>query len=188
MPPPFRPLGEDCFVRELKSTQWRRRILRVDMHHTYYPAHGDYKGLSSIEAMWRYHTLERQFEDIAQHVSIAPDGTLWSGRDFNKVPASVGGVLNRDAFMFEIIGNFDFGADRLEGRQLAATIFVIRAVQHLFGLPAEALLFHREVPVTDKTCPGTSVSKRVILDLVRAAPRPALRPLRWQPAAEIAAA
>ncbi|MEZ5773838.1 MAG: peptidoglycan recognition family protein [Hyphomicrobiaceae bacterium] len=88
------------------------------MHHTFYPAHADYRGEASIEAMRRFHVEDRGFEDIAQHVSIAPDGRIWTGRDWNKTPASVGGVLNRGVFMFEMIGNFDLGHDRLEGRQL----------------------------------------------------------------------
>lgn len=167
MEQPFRQLTVNGFLAELQSFAWTRRIWRVDMHHTYYPAHRDYQGLASIEAMHRYHTVDRGFADIAQHLSIAPDGSLWTGRDWNRTPASVGGVLNLGAFMFEIIGNFDLGNDRLEGAQLASTIAVIRAVQQQFRLPAEALLFHNEVPVTAKTCPGTSVSKRAILDLVR---------------------
>ena len=168
MPPPFRPLDIDGFADEVRSFGWTRRVWRVDMHHTFYPAHADYRGEASIEAMRRFHVEDRGFEDIAQHVSIAPDGRIWTGRDWNKTPASVGGVLNRGVFMFEMIGNFDLGHDRLEGRQLAATIAVIRIVQHAFRLPPEALLFHREVPVTEKTCPGTSIDKAMILDLVRA--------------------
>lgn len=167
MPKPFRQLTVQRFLDEMHRFAWTRPVWRVDMHHTYIPAHRDYQGLASIEAMFRYHTADRGFDDIAQHLTISPDGSLWTGRDWNKTPASVGGVLNLGAFMFEMIGNFDLGNDRLEGAQLAATIAVIRGVQRQFRLPAEALLFHNEVPVTEKTCPGTSVSKRAILELVR---------------------
>ncbi len=133
------------------------------MHHTWYPAHADYDGYATIEAMRRFHVENLRWDDIAQHVSIAPDGVIWTGRDWNTRPASVGGILNRGAFMFEMIGNFDEGHDRLDGAQLASVIFVIRAVQLRFSLPVQALLFHREVPVTAKTCPGTSVNKWDIL-------------------------
>jgi hypothetical protein len=48
-------------------------------------------------------------------------------------------------------------------------ITVIDAVQRRFRLPVQALLFHREVPQTEKTCPGTSVDKGDILRRVKAA-------------------
>ena len=103
------------------------------MHHTWYPAHADYDGYATIEAMRRVHVENLRWDDIAQHVSIAPDGVIWTGRDWNTRPASVGGILNRGAFMFEMIGNFDEGYDRLDGAQLASVIFVIRAVQLRFS-------------------------------------------------------
>jgi hypothetical protein len=169
MPPPFRPLQPDAFREEVRCFPWTRRVWRVDMHHTFFPAHKDYRGLASIEAMFRYHVVDRGFADIAQHLSIAPDGTIWTGRDWNARPASVGGVLNEGAFMLEVIGNFDLGNDVLAGAQLAATVAAISAVQRRFRLPCEALLFHREVPLTEKTCPGTGVEKAAILALLRGA-------------------
>ncbi len=113
-----------------------------------------------------FHTRDRGFEDIAQHVSIAPDGLIWSGRCWNKIPASVGCNMNAGAFMFEAIGNFDIGFDRLEGAQLGAVVGVIDIVQQHFKLPIQALLFHRDVPQTAKTCPGTSIEKFDILSAV----------------------
>lgn len=177
MPAPFRPLTRDQFLSELMSFAWTRRIWRVDMHHTWLPQHSDYDGEACIERMCRFHVDDRGWEDIAQHVSIAPDGIIWTGRDWNKTPASVGGVLNRGAFMFEAIGNFDLGHDRLEGEQLQSVVTVIRAVQRRFRLPPEALLFHRDVPVTVKTCPGTSVDKAQILERVRRCQLPQVTPL-----------
>ena len=163
MTAPFRRLTPDQFKLEVRGFNWTRRIWRVDMHHTWYPAHADYSGLDTIERMAAYHETERGFDDIAQHVSIAPDGTIWTGRDWNTDPASVGGSssfgLNAGAFMIDAIGNFDWGFDRLEGRQLDSVITVINAVQQRFRLPVQALLFHRELPLTVKTSPGTSVDK-----------------------------
>lgn len=163
MPRPFRPLSLDDFADEVASFQWSRPVWRVDMHHTWYPAHADWRGEDSISGMYVFHTRERGFEDIAQHVSIAPDGVIWTGRSWNKIPASVGCNMNHGAFMFEAIGNFDDGHDRLEGAQLDAVVGVIDIVQRQFRLPVQALLFHREVPQTIKSCPGSSVEKLDIL-------------------------
>lgn len=167
MPRPFIPLSIDEFVARVQSFGWRRRVWRVDMHHTWFPTHADYVGEETIEAMRKFHQDDLGWDDIAQHVSIAPDGLIWTGRDWNKMPASVGWGLNKGVFMFETIGNFDEGHDVLSGAQLEAVVTVIATIQRVFGLPAESLLFHREVPVTQKTCPGTSVRKSDILMRVR---------------------
>jgi N-acetylmuramoyl-L-alanine amidase len=163
MPSPFRPLTTGEFESEVCAFVWTRRVWRIDMHHTWAPAHDDYDGIACIERMARYHVNERRFDDIAQHVTIAPDGTIWTGRDWNRDPASVGFGMNAGVFMFEAIGNFDIGFDRLEAAQLESTTAVIETVQRHFRLPVQALLFHREVPQTEKTCPGTSIDKADIL-------------------------
>lgn len=177
MPAPFRPLTRAEFVNELMTFDWTRRIWRVDMHHTFRPTHADYDGAACIERMCRFHVDDRKWDDIAQHVSIAPDGVIWTGRSWNKTPASVGGVLNAGAFMFEAIGNFDAGHDVLKNEQLQSVTHVIRAVQRRFRLPPEALLFHRDVPVTVKTCPGTSIDKGDILRRVMRLQLPQVTPL-----------
>ena len=84
--------------------------------------------------MLRHHVHDRGFEDIAQHVTIAPDGAIWTGRDWNRTPASVGFGMNGGVFMFEMIGNFDNGHDAFEGAQHDATIAVIDIVQRQFAL------------------------------------------------------
>lgn len=166
MPPPFRQIALDDFASEVAAFVWTRPVFRVDMHHTFHPAHANWKGLESIEGMHVFHTRDRGFEDIAQHVSIAPDGAIWTGRDWNKVPASIGCNMNAGAFMFEVIGNFDKGFDRLDGAQRDAVIGVIDIIQRHFKLPVQALLFHREVPQTSKTCPGSSIEKFDIMAAV----------------------
>lgn len=166
---PFCALSRQQFADQVLDFNWLRRIWRIDMHHTWFPTHASYDGVGCIERMDRFHREERGFDCIAQHVSIAPDGTIWTGRDWNKTPASVGYGMNEGVFMFEVIGNFDHDHDRLEGDQLASVVTVIETVQARFRLPVQALLFHHEVPQTEKTCPGSSVEKPHIMRLVKAA-------------------
>ncbi len=175
MPVPFRSLSPRQFLAEISGFDWKRRIWRVDMHHTFDPDHARWRTIGSqacVEGMCRFHVASRGFEDIAQHVSIMPNGEIWTGRDWNRTPASVGFGMNRGVFMFEAVGNFDEGRDQLHGQQLESVLTVIRGVQQRFGLPAQALLFHREVPQTDKSCPGTGISKPDILMKIRASRLP----------------
>ena len=170
MPHSYRAFTTDKFLAQIKDFDWQRRVWRVDLHHTFRPDHARWRQIGSracVEGMRRSHVEERGFADIAQHVSIMPDGEIWTGRDWNRTPASVGFGMNRGVFMIETVGNFDCGCDRLEGVQLESVVAVIAGVQRRFGLPAEALLFHREVPQTEKTCPGTSVCKAELLMSVR---------------------
>jgi hypothetical protein len=171
MTSPFAALTREDFAAAIDNFSWSRRVWRVDMHHTFVPDHARWREFGSAAccaAMQRHHVEERAFEDIAQHVTIAPDGLIWTGRDWNRTPASVGYGMNGGVFMFEAIGNFDVGCDRLEGAQYETVIAVIDIVQRRFALPVHALLFHRDVPQTDKTCPGSGVDKGAILRAVAA--------------------
>jgi hypothetical protein len=168
MPPPFHALSPAEFQQKVESLDWTRQVWRIDLHHSVVPSIRDYVGAASIEAIWRNDVTCRGWEDIAQHVSVAPDGVIWTGRDWNRTPASIGRRMNIGAFMVEVIGNFDKGRDRLEGAQLKSVLTVIDAVQRRFGLPVQALLFHRDVPQADDTSPGSGVDKRAILQRVKA--------------------
>jgi hypothetical protein len=117
--------------------------------------------------MFRFHTETNGWSDIAQHLSIAPDGTVWTGRDWNRTPASATG-FSGGAFMFETIGDFDTGRETLEGAQRRAVVDVIALVQLKCALPIESLHFHREF-TNAKTCPGTGIRKADILAEVRQA-------------------
>jgi hypothetical protein len=176
MPPRFTSLTLDEFADLLQRFDFTRRIDAVHMHHTWRPNHAQYRGESTIEAMWRFHTRENGWRDIAQHVSIGPDGSIWTGREWNLPPASAAG-FNGNAmagpFMFETIGDFDRGKDRLEGAQLAAVVGVIARVQERFDLGPDSLRFHRAM-TNLKSCPGTGVD----LDAVKAAVESARAELR----------
>ncbi len=172
MPRPFVALRLAEFAELLDRFDFTRRINAVHMHHTWRPNHAQYRGEVSIEAMWRFHTQERGWSDIAQHVSIAPDGTIWTGRNWNVPPASAAGnngTAQAGPFMFETIGDFDRGRDTLTGRQRESVVGVIALVQRRFGLRPESLLFHNAL-TDQKTCPGSAIEYDEILEGVRKAP------------------
>ena len=172
MAPPFVSLTIADFARLLDEwfSRHQRAIDEVHMHHTWRPNHAQYRGHESIVGMWRHHTQVNGWSDIAQHVSIAPDGTIWTGRHWDRPPASSGGhngSPTHGPFMFEIIGDFDAGKDKLEGKQRDSVLWVIGLVLHRFGLKIDALRFHRELG-SPKTCPGTGIDHQEIAKAVQA--------------------
>lgn len=165
MPKPFYPLTLEEFTDLLNRYRFTRKIDAVHMHHTWRPNHSQYQGERSIEGMWRYHTQEKNWSDIAQHISIAPDGTIWTGRDWNAPPVSArgyNGTRVSGPFMFEIIGDFDGSCDPFEGAQREAVVGVIAGVQEKFGLPPETLRFHNYM-TDQKTCPGSAIDYQEFL-------------------------
>lgn len=176
MPPPFRQVNRAQFALILQQFNFTRRINAVHFHHTSSPNHSDFNGHASVVSMFRHHTVNRGFRDIAQHITIAPDGTIFLGRNWNLPPASSVGANGRRTvgpFMFETVGNFNTGRDPFTDPQRKTVITVIALVQKKFGLPPAALNFHREFASTD--CPGSSMRKEVIIQAVtqlHAAPDP----------------
>ncbi|MCB1055304.1 MAG: caspase family protein [Acidobacteria bacterium] len=162
----FFSLDLDQLWRVVARYRFTRRITEVHLHHTWRPRGSDFRGESTIRAMWKYHTQHNHWSDIAQHVSIDPAGKIWAGRPWNRAPASAEGFNGNGVagpFMIETIGNFDLGEERLEGAQRTAVIETIAAVLQANGLKATDLRFHNEM--TDKkSCPGTSLVKK---DVVR---------------------
>lgn len=168
MPPPFRQVNRAQFAQILEQFQFTRRITAVHFHHTASPRHRDFNGHASVVSMFRHHTQNRGFRDIAQHITIAPDGSIFLGRNWNLPPASSAGrngTRQVGPFMFETVGNFNVGEDPFRDPQRMTVITVIALVQRRFGLPATALNFHREFRATE--CPGTSMRKEVIIEEVR---------------------
>jgi hypothetical protein len=171
MPRPFLELTLEEFASLVRQFPWRRKITEVHVHHTFRPNHTDFAArppVDAIEGMFRFHTEERHFSDIAQHATIDPRGKIWTGRNWNNAPASATGCNGNSAmgpFMFEMIGNFDTGNNPWDGAQRDAAIEVIARIQQRFGLPPEAMKFHNEM--SPKSCPGASIVKSDAIELVR---------------------
>lgn len=153
------------FAARASATEWQRRIAQVHLHHTWKPDHAAWAGEASIHAMRKYHMKSNGWSDIAQHVTIAPDGGIWTGRDFNKAPASSGGHngnARAGPFMLEVIGNFDVGCDPFAGAQKRSALGVVAVIQRVASLKADSLRFHRQLN-SPKTCPGSAVDYEATL-------------------------
>ena len=152
-------LGIEDFRERVSSFAWgATRITSVHWHHTYQPDHAVFRargGLRCVQDMYRFHTVTRGWRHMGQHVTIDPEGFIWTGRPWDWAPASATGHNGTDAahpFMFEMIGDFRKGKDSLTGAQLDAACLVTASIQMRFGLPASEFMFHKEMQATE--CPG----------------------------------
>ena len=156
--PTFQRLSPDQFEQLLQKFPFTRKIDAVHMHHTWRPRHADFRGHDTIVSMWRHHTQVNGWSDIAQHLTIDPDGLVWLGRNWNLPPASAAGHNGNKAFgpfMFEMIGDFDTGRDPFGGAQKDTALRVVALVQSRFHLPASTLRFHNAM--SPKSCPGSAL-------------------------------
>ncbi|MCA0376834.1 MAG: caspase family protein [Gemmatimonadetes bacterium] len=164
MPSSIEVLSLSEFEARLEAWTPARRITEVHVHCTDHPRHAEFRGRASIEAMRSYHR-SIGMADIAQHLTIDPQGLIWTGRPFDAVPASVRGHNGSSAagpFMIEMVGLFQNRAngtiiDPFDGAQKQCAYAVVRAVLAKFGLREQAVKFHREFPNTGKTCPGLNL-------------------------------
>jgi|SRR5690606_9833734 len=148
--------------KEVDDFPWRRKITSVHVHHCWRPNHAQWKGEATITGMWKYHTQTNGWSDIAQHITIDPHGKIWSGRDWNKAPASSTGYNGNSLsgpYMFEMVGDFDKQRDKLAGEQLETVLYVCGYMLYKFNLPLSALKFHRDM--ANKTCPGSAIDYKV---------------------------
>jgi hypothetical protein len=134
------------------------------VHHTWRPNHEIFRqkpdGLYWQEAMKEFHVENNGWSDIAQHVTLLPDGIFVTGRDFGRNPASITGK-NTKAFMMEMIGDFDINRDPFDGRQKDSAIGLAR----YFDQKGKYIRFHNEN--SSKSCPGTGIRKADFMAEVR---------------------
>ena len=88
MAPPFKRMNRTQFAQAVASYNWQPSKSVIHVHHTWRPNHSQYNGIHTINGMHKYHTEKNNWSDIAQHISIAPDGAIWTGRPWNRSPAS----------------------------------------------------------------------------------------------------
>lgn len=158
----FKRYPIEAFEKFIAAVKVLRPITNIQIHHTAVPTLNGYRLAKDKEAviygMWRFHTVEKGWQDIAQHFSIAPDA-VWDGRSLEIKPAGFLGVQNDGGLMFEIIGNYDIGQESFSGDIANMTYRAVAAVKRRW--PKADIRFHRDQAKAYKTCPGTSILKPV---------------------------
>lgn len=142
-----------------------KHISSIDVHHTYIPDHSFYPERTTLQMhknMRDYHISSRGWNDIGQHATIGKEGNVVLGLPIEKTPASALGFNGTSAwhpFMYEMIGNFDKGNDKLEGAQLDT----VNAINNYFHVKkGKQMRFHREM--APKSCPGTGIEKSWMIE------------------------
>jgi hypothetical protein len=110
--------------------------------------------------MKAFHVDTNGWNDIAQHVTLFPDGRFATGRDFGRNPASITGHNSR-AFMMEMIGDFDINRDPFDGKQKESAI----KLSQYFDRKGRYIRFHNEN--SSKSCPGTAIRKEEFMAEVK---------------------
>lgn len=166
--PRFAPVTAEMFPGVVAKYRWERTITEVHVHHTWKPNESTYLKAREKEhiiwGMWDFHTRVNGWSDLAQHVTIAPDGLIWMGRSWNRPPASSGGhngTSKAGPFMLEIIGNYDrtpkgTAIEDLDGAGWRSVLVVVTTMLRHAALPRTAVRFHRQLG-SPKTCPGTDL-------------------------------
>ncbi len=159
----------DEFRPWLHEQVLERAISYLLIHHTWSPSYKDFNGANHgalQQGMKRYHTVDRGWDDIGQHFSIFPDGTIMTGRPLELIPACTRGA-NVGSICFENVGNFDVDGDVMTPQQAKAIVECSAWVCERFAIPVDRdhVLYHHWFDLntarrtdgtgTTKSCPGT---------------------------------
>ena len=158
------------FESWLAAQRVTRRITVIQEHHTWSPSYQHFNGKNHFElqANMRSYHKSIKYQDIAQNLTIFPDGQVMTGRSFNVAPAGCKGA-NQNGICIENLGNFDRGGDTMSAAQKDAIVRVTAALLKRFGLTAESGVTYHGWWTDDgvrlgdynpsrscKTCPGTA--------------------------------
>ena len=159
------------FISYIEGYKFTRKIKRVQLHHTYSPSYKDFNGNNHQklqQGMKNYHVKNNGYADIAQNITIFPDGKVLLGRELNKAPAGIYGA-NSDGICIECLGNFDIGGDVMNEAQKNAIAGVAKILLDKLRLDAlNGVTYHAWWTSTGselgtykarksvKTCPGTN--------------------------------
>jgi len=88
----FTKMTAKAFETYLSKLKIARTVLSVQQHHTYIPSYIHFNDNNHFELqknMKNTHINANGWADIGQHVSIFPDGSMMTGRSFEKSPACI---------------------------------------------------------------------------------------------------
>jgi len=160
------------FASWLANFNLTREIRLIQIHHTWQPDyHGFYASPDHIQMckyMEHYQVTQRGFSEIAQNITIFPDGLICIGRDLNKIPAGIAGA-NQYGICIENIGNFDANHDQISELHQIALLHSVAYLLMKVGIniaDENTVVYHHWYDLTThrrtngsgntKTCPGTA--------------------------------
>lgn len=164
----YRLFDIEGFAEWMESLSLKRKIILIQNHHTEIPSYKDFHGDNhfALQQEMEVMHLARNFDEIAQQLTIFPDGIICTGRSMELDPAGIRGA-NKGAICIENLGYFDEGKDEMTTLQSKAILSVNMLLCKKFKLTpsTETLVYHhwydRETGErtggtgVTKTCPGT---------------------------------
>lgn len=179
------------FETWIAQYQVARTVLTVQQHHTWSPTYRNFTGANHFDlqqGMKRYHVTNNGWNDIGQHFTTFPDGTIMTGRSLEQTPACIKGQ-NANALCIEHLGNFDTGGDVMTEAHRATIVNMTAAICRRFAVPltVDRVVYHHWFDLdtgartngrgNTKSCPGTAFfggntvdhAERLFLPLVRQA-------------------
>lgn len=163
-------LNREEFKSWLLKLKCTRSIKLIQEHHTYLPNYKTYYQVKDyfkiLEGMERSH-LDRGFSEIAQNLTIFPDGLIAICRDFNKAPAGIMGA-NKAGICIENIGDFDVGGDKMLPEDRMSILYTTALLCRHFKLKpnTNTIVYHHWFDLSTgkrtngtgetKSCPGTA--------------------------------
>lgn len=159
------------FKHWIDVTKTHRKILSLQIHHTWIPNYSSFNGNNHFDiqlAMKHYHIKNNRWDDIGQHLTVFPDGSILTGRSLENDPAGIYG-FNINSICIENIGDFDHGRDQITSFHYDAIIKVTAMLCEKFLIPinSDSIVYHHWFDATtgkrnngdgenNKSCPGTN--------------------------------
>jgi hypothetical protein len=159
-------------LRTIQGQPCSRPVYEVILHHTWAPTAAQYRGKPTIDGIHRYHTVDNGWSDIGYHYLVGPDGLLWLGRPLAKNGAH---VLNHNTNTVGVSMILNGDVELPTAAQAASTTACLAALLDRFRIRPEQNFrqghgFHRDY--SSKTCPGTRISKGMVIGWLTAAAEP----------------
>jgi hypothetical protein len=129
----------------LKVLKMNRQIILIQQHHTWSPSYKQFNGSNQfqmVKGMKEYH-LSVGFSDIAQNITIFPNGDIMICRPFDIAPAGIKGA-NSYGICIENVGNFDKGMDIMTETQKNSILVVTALLCKKFNLvpSTDSIVYH----------------------------------------------
>ncbi len=153
----------------IESITLARTVLHIQQHHTYNPNYALFKGNNHFElqqGMKNYHINQNGWNDIGQHFTTFPDGSIVTGRSLEKSAACILGQ-NANGICIEHLGNFDSGKDVMTMAHRETIVRMTSKLCARFNLQVNttSIVYHHWFDLStgqrnngtknNKSCPGT---------------------------------